>query len=40
MLGSDGVFGCGLGLEIFRVSVSEGLRSCLGLQKYGLVKLS
>ena len=38
--GSDGVSRCGLGLETSHFSSLnlEGLRSCLGLQKYGLVK--
>jgi len=41
MLGSDGVSRCGLGLETLHFSSLslEGLRSCLGLQRYGLGKL-
>ena len=41
MFGSDGVSRRGLGLETsdFSSLSLEGLRSCLGLQKYGLVKL-
>jgi len=41
MLGSDGGSRCGLSLETSHFSSLslEGLRSCLGLQKYGLVKL-
>jgi len=41
MLGSDGVSRCGLGLKNSHFSSLslEGLKSCLGLQKYGFVKL-